>query len=83
MWIDLSMTLRVMVLDVLKLGRVFEGWVIPVQMSEPLVEMRVAGANVAYVAFEVLDVDGVEADQGCVEADVCFGYCGGGEEVGR
>jgi hypothetical protein len=68
MRIDLSMALRVMVLDVLKLGRVFEGWVIPVQMSEPLV---------------VLDVDGVEADQGCVEADVCFGYCGGGEEVGR
>jgi hypothetical protein len=77
------MALRIMVLDVFKLGRVLEGWVVPVQMSEPLVEMRVAGANVAYVAFEVLDVDGVEADQGCVEADVCFGYRRGGEKIGR
>ena len=33
-------------------------------------EVWVAAANVADVALEVLHVDGVEADDGCVEANV-------------
>lgn len=71
-----------MVFDVLKIRRLLESRVLPIQMPEPLVKMGVPRANVPDVALEVLDVDGVEADDGCEEADVCFGDCGGGEEVG-
>lgn len=35
-------------------------------------ESRVAAANIAQVAFEVLDVDCVESDDGRVETNVCF-----------
>lgn len=35
-----------------------------------LVEIGVAAADVTDVALEVLHVDGIEADDGCVEADV-------------
>jgi hypothetical protein len=34
------------------------------------VEVRVSAADVTEVALEVLNVDGVEADDGCEEADV-------------
>ena len=44
--------------------------------------MRVPAANIADVALEVLHVDGVEAYDGGVEADVCFGDVRRGEEVG-
>lgn len=36
-------------------------------------KVRVSAADVTEVALEVLDVDCVEADDGCVEADVLFG----------
>lgn len=36
-------------------------------------EVGVAAANVADVALEVLDIDGVKADDGWVEADVQLG----------
>jgi len=60
------MAAGVMVLDVQEVGRVLEGAVVPVQVSEPGVDARVPAAHVADVALEVLDVDGVEADQGYV-----------------
>ncbi len=81
--INLAMTLRIMLLDVLKFRRVLEPINIPVQMTQPLMQSRVAGANVADVALEVLDVDGVEAHDSGVQADVGFGDGGRGEEVGR
>ena len=65
-----------MLLDMLELGRVPKRRLVPIQVADPFVDGRVAGANVAYVAFEVLDVDGVEADDGRVEADVGFGDVG-------
>ena len=46
---------------------------LPVQIPHPRVQVGVAGADVADVALEVLDVDDVEADDGRVEADVGFG----------
>lgn len=70
------MTPGIMFLDMLELGRLAKGRLVPVQVAEPFVQGRVAGADVAHVAFEVLDVDGVEADDGRVEADVGFGEVG-------
>lgn len=67
------MALRVMLLDMRELSRLAKSRNVPVQIPHPLVKGRVSAANVSDVALEVLDVDGIEADDGRVEADVCFG----------
>lgn len=68
------MALGVVVLDVLELGRLTKGLgVVPVQMPHPLVQGWIAGTNIADVALEVLDIDGVKADDGGEEADISFG----------
>lgn len=41
-------------------------------MLEPIVEHWIVMAYRPQVAFEVLHVDGIEADQGCIQADVQF-----------
>jgi len=48
-----------MTLDVLKYSGVFERRRLPVEFPHPGVEGGVTGADVADVAFEVLDVDGL------------------------
>lgn len=58
------MALGVVILDVQKVGRVLEGRVVPVKVAHPFMGGRVPGADVPDVALEVLDVDGVEADNG-------------------
>ena len=73
MGIDLLMALRIMLLDVLKHRRPAEGRYIPIQLPDPPVQVRIPGADVADVALEVLDVDGIEADDGRVEPHV--GLC--------
>lgn len=75
------MTLRIMFLYMLKLRRILESRYIPIQMPQPLMQIRVPRANVADISSEVLDVNGVETDDCGVEADICFGDCGRGEEV--
>lgn len=59
-----------MVLDVQEVGRVLERRVIPVQAAHPLVEVRVPRADVADVALEVLDVDGLFLGGGPREEEV-------------
>lgn len=73
------MTLGIMLLNMFKLRRLFTKRLgkVPVQVPHPLVQGRVARANVADVALEVLHVDRVEADNRRVEADVGFGDVGG------
>lgn len=72
--VDLRVALCVMLLDMLKVRRPTEGGDIPVQVPQPAMDGRVTGADVAYVALEVLNVDGVETHDGGVETDVGFGY---------
>lgn len=67
------MTAGVMVLDMLELRRVLERGYFPIQLSQPGVQVGVAGADIADIALEVLDIDGVEADYGRVEPDIGFG----------
>lgn len=81
MRIDLLMTLRIMLLDMFKHRRLPKGRYIPIQFPQPFMQIRITGSYIADIAFEVLHVDGVEADYGCVETDVGFGY-GGAEVVG-
>ncbi len=73
------MALGIMPLNMRKLGRLTKRWDVPIQIPQPLMKIRVIGSNCAEVCLEVLDVDDVEADDSCVEADVSFGY--GGPEV--
>ena len=51
------MALGVVPLDVLELRRLDEGRVVPVEVAQPGVDGGVAGADIADVALEVLDVD--------------------------
>ena len=76
------MALCIVFLDVLKLGRLAEGRNIPIQSSEPFMKSRIPTADVANVALEVLNIDGVEANDGGVESDVGFGDVGAVVERG-
>lgn len=53
------MALGVVPLDVVELGGILEGRVVPVEVTQPPVDVRVSRADVADVAFEVLDVNGL------------------------
>lgn len=70
----------IMPLDVIKLRRLLKRRMVPVQVTQPLVQARVAAANVANVALEVLHVHRVEARQRHVQPDVRLGE-GLAEEV--
>ena len=59
--------------DLLKVGRALEGIFTPIKPSQPLVESRIARANVPDVALEVLVVHGIETHQGDVQADIGLG----------
>ena len=61
-----------MCLDVVKVGSRVERWVIPVQVSEPSMNVGVAGPDVAEIAFEVTVVDRIEAYDSNIESDVRF-----------
>jgi hypothetical protein len=59
--VDLSVALGVMPLDVLKLRRFPKSLLVPVEVTHPLVEEGVAGSDIADVALEVLDIDGLSS----------------------
>ena len=89
MRINLLMAFRVMLLDMFKLGRLAKRRHIPIQIPEPVMQRRIARADISDVTLEMLDVDRVEAYDGRVEAYVCFGdlsakvvWFGVGREMG-
>lgn len=71
--VNLRMTPRVMPLDVLKLRGILERRLVPVQVTHPLMHGRISRANIANVALEVLDVNGVEANQRDIQPNVRLG----------
>lgn len=77
--INLLMALCIMELYMLELGSLMERRDIPEDGPKPAMNRRVSGADIAEIALEVLDVDGVEADDGSVEPDI--GFCDGIPEV--
>lgn len=72
MRVNLRMTFSVMFFDMFKLRRVAKGGNAPVEIPHPLVQCRIPGSDIANVAFEMLDVDWIEADNGGVETHVGF-----------
>ena len=73
------MTLGIMLLDMLKLRRFPKSRYIPIQFPQPIMQLRVPAPDISNITLEVLDVDGIEANDGGVEADV--GFSDGGAEV--
>lgn len=67
------MTLRIMRLNMRKLRRIAKRRDIPVQIPQPLMDIRIPRSDVPDVRLEVLHIDGIEADDGRVEAHVGFG----------
>lgn len=61
-----------MAFDMLELRRAPKRLVVPIQLPDPAVQMRVSAADVAQITLEVLHVHGVEADDGREEPDVGF-----------
>ena len=57
-----SMRPIIMRLNMLKVARILECGVLPVELPHPAVDVRVSVADGADVALEVHDVDGVEAN---------------------
>lgn len=68
------MTPRIMPFDMLELCRLPKGRDIPVQLPQPFVQRRITRSDIADVAFEMLNVDGVETNNGGVETNVGFSY---------
>jgi hypothetical protein len=63
-------------LDMFELRRVLERGNVPVQVSEPAMDGRIATADVADVAFEVLHINGIESDYGYIQTYIRFGDVG-------
>lgn len=53
------MALGVVIFNVQEIGGFFEACDVPVEVSQPFVNVRVAGADVSNVALEVLDIYGL------------------------
>ena len=69
--VDLPMAFGVVLLDMDELSCLTKSRMVPIQVPQPSMEVWVPRANVTNVAFEVLDVDGVKADEGlsCVSIE--------------
>ena len=81
-WIYIGVTLAVIFLDVLEIGRGLDTGHVPVHVLQPPVEIRVAMPYTPYHELEMLLVYCVEAYDGCIELDVylCRVWCA--EHVG-
>src|SRR6266536_2538057 len=66
----LCVTLSVMVLDMRELSRVLERRNIPVKMSEPPMNVRVARSDIPDVRLEMLHINNIEPHNSCEYPDI-------------
>lgn len=64
------MTLRIMLLDMLKLRRTAKGLFVPIQPPQPGMQCRIPGADIPDIALEMLLVHGVEAHDRHIQAHI-------------
>lgn len=57
MGVYLPMAFCVMILYVREFGCVAEGWYVPIEMSEPVVDGRISTSNVSEIGLEMLNID--------------------------
>ena len=69
----MCVTFGIVPFDVVEAGCVFKSWFCPVQPSHPSMQSWISGAYVFQIDFEMLNVDGVKANECCEQADVSFG----------
>lgn len=69
----LSVAPGIMALDVGELCGVLKRRNIPIQLSEPLVDIWVARADISDIRLEMLDIHSIEANDGGEESDI--GFC--------
>ena len=67
------MTLRIMLLDMLKLRRLPKSRHIPIQIPQPLVNRRIPASYISHITLEMLHVYRIEPYDRGVQADVGFG----------
>lgn len=67
------MTLRIMLLDMLKLCRLPKRRHIPIQIPQPLVDRRISTPYISHITLKMLHVYRVEPYDRGVQADVGFG----------
>ena len=73
MLINLLMTLRIMLLDMLKLRRGTKCGDIPIQLSQPAMNRWIAAPDIPDITLEVLHIHGIEPDYRRIQADVGLG----------
>lgn len=66
------MALSVMVLDMRELRRILKSRDIPVQMSEPLMNVRVSRANIPDIRLEVLYINHIEPYNRGEQPHICL-----------
>lgn len=76
MGVYLLVAFCIMILDMLELSRLLERRYVPVQLPQPLVQRRITRSNITDVALEMLHIDWIEANDGGIEANVCFSDVG-------
>lgn len=64
------MAFRIMILDMVEFCCLFECRNIPIQMPKPFMDSWVSMPNIPDITLEVLDVNGVETNNGWKEADI-------------
>jgi len=67
------MTPGIMSLDVFELRRLSESRYIPIQVPQPFMQRWIPAPYIPDIAFEVLNIDGIEAYNSCVQANVGLG----------
>lgn len=65
--------LSIMLFDVLKVGRILERRNIPVQMLQPLVDIRVIISDSTNIALKMLNINRIKANNGRIKSDIGFG----------
>jgi len=70
--IDLGMALSVMVLNMRELRRILKRRDIPVQMSEPLMNVRVSRANIPDIRLEVLHINRIKPHNRGKQPHICL-----------
>lgn len=66
------MTLRIVILNMRKLRRLPKRRHIPIQVSQPLMNMRISTSNVPDIRLEMLDINRIKPHNRRKQSDICF-----------
>lgn len=73
--VDANVRLGVMELHVVKVTSVLDQWTVPVNLSDPLVDMWEVETDHTNVTLEVLHIDWIKSNDGCKDSDIGLSEC--------